>query len=356
MSSAESDGNVWTLGDGSPGPRRWCVEAGRRLLAVFLGFVVAASAVAQPARVDAIVLADSVRVGEPFTLALVAEHSFNTEVLFPAPDAGPVLFGDLEVIERTDGERRYLGAARPGTRVDSVAYTVRTFALDSARVPALPVRVVAGDDTILVGSPSQRIPVISVVGPDAQALRDLAPLASFPQPLWPWVLLAVATLGLVGLLAYWWWTRHVEPPEPPPHDAPPEVDVDAYDEAVEALARLAAMDVADDDAMDPFYVALSSLLRRYLAQRLDLRVLERTTREVVEDLEGHGSVPSGAARRVRAVLELADLVKFAEARPAPSDADKALRETRAAIEAIEDRASPTATIVEEVRRDDTNRR
>lgn len=317
--------------------------------AVLLLGLVSLRASAQ-ARVDAFVSADSVRVGEPFTLSLVAEHQFNTEIVFPDDDAGPVLFGDLEVVARSDVASRYLGAAGPGTKVDSVAYTVRTFALDSVRVPPLPVRVVAGRDTMLAGSRAQRIPVVSVVGPDASQPRGLAPLAPFPQPMWPWVLLAVVVVSLIGLLIYGWKTRGAD--EAPAPDPVPVPEVDPYDDARTRLHRLEGTDLTDDAAVDAFYVELSNVLRRYLAQELDLRALERTTGEVVAELEAHPAVTDAAARRVRAVLELADLVKFADARPAPTDGTKALREARTALDAIQDRRHPAATLVHETRRDE----
>jgi hypothetical protein len=46
-------------------------------------------------------------------------------------------------------------------------------------------------------------------------------------------------------------------------------------------------------------------------------------------------VPTAARKRVRAVLEVADLVKFADSRPRASDHQTARDETRAAIRSIE---------------------
>jgi len=88
----------------------------------------------------------------------------------------------------------------------------------------------------------------------------------------------------------------------------------------------------------PFYVELSNALRVYLAREVGVAAPERTTREVVEHLEERPDVPAEATSRLQAVLQLADLVKFAGIRPSAGDHEKALREARAALDAIE--ASP----------------
>lgn len=290
-----------------------------------------------PARVTASIHADSVQVGEPFTVSLVAEHNFSTEVRFPSADAGPLVFGDLEVLSRGDVSDRYLGASGPGQRVDSVAYRVATFALDSARVPALPVEVIVGTDTVLVSTQQHIVPVVSTVGPDATGLKGLAPLASFPQPVWPWALLGIAVLTALAGLVYWWRqdVDSTEAPEP----VQPEPSVSPFEESIDRLDRLPSP-FADDLAPDAFYVELSAILRSYLAGRLTVPAREQTTAEIVATLREDPRVPAAARKRVRAVLEVADLVKFADSRPAPADHETAVRETRAALESIENELRP----------------
>ena len=87
--------------------------------------------------------------------------------------------------------------------------------------------------------------------------------------------------------------------------------------------------------MKPFYVELSNALRVYLAHDLGVAAPERTTREVVETLTERPDVPTEAKNRIQAVLQLADLVKFAGIRPTTDDHEKALREARAALDTLE---------------------
>jgi hypothetical protein len=315
------------------------------LVVFFLANAQAPSAHAQqiPARLDAYILEDSVAIGERFTLVVSAEHGFNVNVAFPQPDAGPLIFGDVQVVGEPDIGDRYLGADAPGMRIDSIRYTVTTFELDSARVPSLPVDLIlAGGDTLTGATRPIAVPVFSTVPSDETQLRGLAPLAPFPQPTWPWVLLAVGGVSLAGLLLYLWWNRTDE--EEPEEDAPPpEPNVSPYEAAMEELDTLEQIDLGNRDAVKPFYVRLSSAVRHYLAGRLDISAMERTTRELIHALERRPDVPPVVTSRIRAVLELADLVKFSNARATPDDGRTAIDEARKAIEIVESHHASVAS-------------
>ena len=312
------------------------------LLAVWLGV---GTATGQPlSRVDTRVSADSVRIGERFRVSLVAEHEGTVEVAFPEADAGPVVFGDLEVIERSDVRRRRGGDGR----VDSVAYTVAAFALDSVRVPALPVRVVADGDTTTVAAPSRTVAVASVAGADADRIHGVAPPAPFPRPWGTWIVLGLAAAGVLAGAYYLWRRRRQPGGEAVSAPVRPSVDQTPYEAATAWIRQLESYDLSDPDAVKPFYVELARALRVYLAREWNVAALERTTREVIEALERRPDVPDEAVPRIRAVLELADLVKFADARPAAEDHDKALREARAGLDTLEAPPAASATAVDGV--------
>jgi hypothetical protein len=271
-------------------------------------------------------------------------HNFASEAVFPPADAGPMLFGDLTALARGPVEGRFLGAAAPGMRTDSVTYEVAAFGVARAQVPAFSVELVAQGDTAVVAAPPFSLPLRSVVPGEGAALRGFAPLASFPGPWWPWALLAIAVVGLLALLVYWWWTRRRADHAPAfaegavPAHTPPEPP---HKVALRALRFLEINTDFDDEAhLKPFYVELADVLRTYLAQRLGVPARERTTAELARLLRRRAEVPRRVAGQVAAVLELADLVKFADLRPDAEDSRTAMLEARGAISALEDAMRP----------------
>jgi hypothetical protein len=287
-------------------------------------------ATAQPApRIETRVSADSVKIGERFTLTLVAEHGADAAAIFPTADAGAALFGDLRVVRRGAVQTRQLSGTR---RVDSVAYEATTFALDSARVPILPIRFAAGSDTTVAGTFPRVVPVVSVVGPDAEGLRTPAAISAFPRPLWVWSVLVLAAAALLGGLTYAWWRWREHGDEAPPPD---EESPGAYETAAARLQRLGRRNPSGREACKAFYVDLTETLRVYVAQRLGVRALEQTTAEVVAALRRRPEVEERVCQRLQAVLEQADLVKFADAQPPPAKSQSVLQDAQAVLDSLE---------------------
>lgn len=313
---------------------QWKGWTGALLFALAGLFLLDAPSRAQ--HVQAHVSVDSVSVGERFTLSLVARHPAAAPALFP--DSGTASFGDLTVLAQSAPSSRAPAPDTSEAQVDSVAYTVTTFALDSARVPALPVRFTADGDTTSAATPSLTIPVRSVVPDDAEAMRGLAAPTAFPEPRWPWVVLGLAALILLGGLYYFWRERRAT------EDAAPLPTMDRRSSYEIATDRLDALTLppqtASAETIKRFYVDLTHILRTYLARTLGVAAMERTSQELLTVLRGHADVPDSVLRVIQGVLEQADLVKFADATPSPETHQEMLRQTRAAIEAIEAAAHP----------------
>lgn len=312
------------------------------LLLVFIALCPVADVRAQ--RVTASLSADSVTVGERFFLSVIVERGMMEEPVFPVFTGDSTRLGDLQVIREVARRGAWGGQDRPGTRTDTLVYEVAAFAVDTAFVPPILVHFTTGadQDTFAVASQGGLfVPVTSVVPPDAAGLQDLAPLAEFSRPLWFWLGLLLLA-GLLAAVLYYAWQRRrrrrsadVRKPEPPP--LPP------YEEATARLRRLEETDLRVPDAIKEFYVELSDVLRTYLARRLGARAKERTTRELVQDLQrlaGQTGLPEDVAPRVRRVLELADYAKFADARPPAEEGRRALAETRATLDQVEEALRP----------------
>ncbi len=305
--------------------------------AALLAGLLLAAGPAHGQRVEAYLSADSVTVGDRFTLTLVALHGVETEPAFPDPSAGEAVYGDLEVLEVATSGGRILGVDTSGFRIDSVVYEATTFALDTAYVPPLRILFSANADTFSVATPPLILPVSSLVPTEAEGIKDLASLVEFAGPIWPYVLLGLALLVLVALLIYYLRRRRRAPePEPPP--PPPVPRISPYEAAIARLRELETASLEAPTQIKPFFVELSDLLRTYLEDRLGVPALERTTRELMNEFDNRAvryKLPGGAPQRVYGILELSDLVKFADVRPPGAQSRMALDETRKTVDVIE---------------------
>lgn len=284
-----------------------------------------AAASAQTVRLH--VLADSVTVGERFEVAVAVERDAGVQTVFPEPPGAatavsdPLEAGETELLAL----RRLPPDVRGDVRVDSAVFEAATFALDSARVGPVRLRLVAGGDTTEAASPSAFVGVRSLVPAETEEPLGLAPLAEFPRAWGPWLVAALLVLALLGAL--WWWLRRRRRAPADTSALPP------HEELVVRLDRLEAARPDTPDAVKPFYVELSDALRTYLARSLGVPAREVTTRELLDLLERNEHVPYEARDPLAEVLRRADLVKFAEY--IPDEHETALARARQAAEPIE---------------------
>lgn len=283
---------------------------------------------------------DSAYAGDRFPLVVELGHDGTGKSLFPhelLPDSlvsGPffrIPLGDFLLLSvRSRGGR----TLTDGVRLDSVVYETTTFAIDTARVDAIPVGLVAGVDTSLVLAEGVWLRIASLLTEASPELRDITDLALFPRAWWPWI------LGLVlGLLAAWLVWRHYKSGRQDATDTAPEVHPDPPVEiALARLATLEAVDLRTIPDIKAWYVELTSILRTYFAERAEVPALEATTRELITELtrlRADRPVPREWIAALHDVLQEADLVKFADIRPVVDKTQVLLRSSRETIEETE---------------------
>jgi hypothetical protein len=288
---------------------------------------------------DAYVSADSVTIGDRFELTVVLGHDGTRSALFPhsmLPDSIQQVgaaFGleDFEILDvLKEGGRPY----DLGGRIDSVVYEATTFALDTARVAGIPVGLASDMDTLVAMTPPVFLRIGSLVPEDAAELKDITPLADFDRSWWPWILGMLALCAIVFAL----WLKRRRDGEDESTGATLEPETPPYDEAVERLTELAAMDLSDPEIVKPFYVELTDILRTYVGRRARVPALESTTRELLDKLQRSQAgtvVPGEVLSEIDDVLSHADLVKFADLQPLLEKTRDMVTETRSAIEGAE---------------------
>jgi hypothetical protein len=98
------------------------------------------------------------------------------------------------------------------------------------------------------------------------------------------------------------------PPPPPPHER-----------ALQALQALLSRHLPEQGDVEPYFVELSEILRRYVEDRFGLRAPEQTTEEFLADLQqtaaGRRAIDGAQRDVLREFLGRADLVKFARDEP-----------------------------------------
>jgi len=268
-------------------------------------------------------------VGAPITIRLRLEGAGAARATIESPRT----LGDFEVLSVTQPVPTADGAVEATVVVSTLEAGERT-------PPPITLRWIA-DGAVRRGEVAlPTLSVASLVGDefDPAAFRDIAGElpAARAGPTWP--LLAVVALLLVAALAAILWGLRRRGPAPPP-------EPDAW--ALAELARLSAEGLPARREYGRFADALSAIVRRYAALRFAIPAEKLTTREFVRAAESHADFPAGETARLRALLTLADFVRFAHAEPAPDECDAQLAEAKGLVEAT--RPQPDAPPAEVAR-------
>ncbi len=134
----------------------------------------------------------------------------------------------------------------------------------------------------------------------ARGLIETDRIEAMQRRIWPKVLGAVAIAAALAVAVVWWARRpKVEPPPPPAHEI-----------ALKRLRELERSDLIGRRKVEPFFVAVTEIVRDYIEGAFGLRAPEQTTEEFLA-----GLATAGEVARHREVLQpfltAADEVKFA---------------------------------------------
>ena len=105
----------------------------------------------------------------------------------------------------------------------------------------------------------------------------------------------------------------------------PEIRRPAHEIALEKLSKLREEELWQKGEIKKFQSELSYIIREYLENRYGVRALESTTTEIVRDLEKQQFGDEDIVK-LKELLQISDLVKFARAKPEASIHDRFLND------------------------------
>ena len=260
------------------------------------------------------------RLGDLMELVLTvhAEPGVRVEM----PSFGDAL-GRFTIVDFTPSAQTGEGGASRSEQ----RYTLQAVMSGRHRVPQLrleftderPGRGDGGTRELLTGEIA--FEVASVLGTETgtAALRPArAPLpehaSSWLAIAWPW--LAAVIVAIAGLVVLAALRRHRE--------APRHVRASAFERASRRLERLRGQGMPEGDGVDPWYVELSDIVRRYIEERFTLRAPELTTEEFLLEAGRSAELSPPHRSLLSDFLERCDRVKFARYSPGAEESREVL--------------------------------
>jgi hypothetical protein len=277
-----------------------------------------AALAAGPVEARASVDRQTITLGDPFQLTVVVDAAADHQIVDPGVAR---VIGDFELIETLPAQQETQGA---GTRL-VFRYRLTSFRLGDRVVPAIEVGYVDPKGVRGVArTEPQPISVASVARPgeDVSDIKPLKPQLEVPgaPPVSTELLLALvgAALFAIAVIACFRLLQQLMAQSPPPEVLTPA------QRALRELDRITALRLPEAGQYKTHYELVSACLRRYALEEFGLAAPQRTTRELLAELERSGAAVERAAM-LREVLSESDVVRFDHLLPGPERARDVVR-------------------------------
>ncbi len=289
----------------------------RSILTAVAAVSTAAAVAAVPPTVTASFSADSVLIGDRFSLEVTVDKDVMQVVALPDFRDGMIAPG-IEIVGAAEPDTISLGGRKQRLvqRYDLTSFDAGTY--ECGRFPVL-----YGDknivDTLLSDSPLRITVGTLAVDPDKEAPHDIkepeeAPLLVSEFGGWTvWGVVLAAVLAAAAILARRMLRRRKAKKSAP---VAADVAVPPHERAIRDLEELHNRKLWQSGRVKQYYTALSDIMRRYLDGRYGIDAPEMTTDQIVGCVRKL-SVDAKRRNDLFAILRTADLVKFA--RHAPGD-------------------------------------
>ena len=167
-----------------------------------------------------------------------------------------------------------------------------------------------------VGSPLA--PAGSAGDTTQNQLDPIKDIIEEPLNIWRDILLPYGG-GLLGIIAVvsliYFLVKKFSQKEPPPPE--PVVIIPAHETAMQKLSQLQQAELWQQGNIKEYQSQLTYIIREYLENRYEINALENTTAQIRKDLKKI-NLEENLQNDLQNILQVADLVKFAKAKPGAS--------------------------------------
>ena len=253
---------------------------------------------------------ESILIGEQMEMNVVLRGASGDTMLLPLIE--DTLITEIEILSRSKVDTAFEGAQLE-QRILSQTYTITSF--DSGSFPVSPrVALINGEE---VESNPFLIAVQTIEVDTSKGIVDIKDIEQVPfsikewlQENWQWIAIGIFLIALITIIALKLSKRK---PKVEPEIIIPERP--ANEIAAERLEQLKEEKLWQAGKIKLYYSELSDILREYIEHRYLIPALEQTTDEIINGLRHNPDLSPELVGKVRQLLFLSDLVKFAKENP-----------------------------------------
>lgn len=268
--------------------------------------------------VSAVLDSTTIFIGDQTDLHLQATMDATEQVSLPV--YGETLMPEIEIVDRTIADTTRLSDGRMQVN----QYLTITSFKDSLFYIA-PQPFVCGGDTLW--SEPLSLNVVQPFEVDTTlAITDIKDIQK--APIWWWGIIRWILLGLllIGLgIGIYYLVRYIRKHKTGATEEEEQAPLRPAEEvALEKLDEIKAEKIWQDGKVKEYHTELTDVIREYISRRYEVSSTEKTSDETLRELKPLMKEQKDLFDRLRKMLSLADLVKFAKWTTTPDENESAL--------------------------------
>ena len=264
-------------------------------------------------------------MGRTTALHLEITQDKNARGFFPGEQAD-TLSAMVEIAERPAADTTDLGNDRIQINRDLI---IQSF--DSGLWVIKPIPYVVNGDTAFCNQLTLKVLPVDVS--QMKDIHDIKPVEDVPFNLldwlpdywWAWLLALLLIIGTIWAYNKY-YKKGIYPLKPSRKRLPP------YEEAMLNLQNLKAAQLWQQGQEKEYFTGLTDILRVYIDRRFDINAVEMTSSQIIDTLKRNEETKA-VNEQLEMILEVADIVKFANARPLADDNEVAYQRAVNFVEA-----------------------
>jgi len=256
----------------------------------------------------------SIPLGEQTVLRLIAHIPAKSDITFPI--LADSIAGKIQIVNILKPDTSF-DKDKPQDETITHNYIITGFDAKTYTIPSYTFRTKTASYT----TDSLTFQVVGVPVDTTKSIYDIKQPLAVSYTWWDWlkdhwrlVLLCLAIVLAVGGIIY--YLRKQRKTETPVEKAVAALPADAI--AINKLNALRDKKLWQQNEVKEYYSELTDVLREYLEKRYQITAHEQTTDEIFASLK-RKDLHADGRNKLKQILVLADLVKFAKEKPVPAD-------------------------------------
>lgn len=284
-----------------------------RLLHILFFTLSIASASAQESQIKILLDTNTIRIGENVNFKVEVTYPVKNKIIFTEPK--DTLTGKIEILHKLKTDTAF----SDDLLIKTLTYNYSITSFDSGYHVIPPISLISNSDTIL--SNPLLLTVYTIDVDTTAEIKDIKEIYRYPFSFWDWVIekkyYILGTLLLLTLVffAIRYWKKIKPKPE---IKVIPEVIIPAHIIALEKLKIINEQKYWQSGEIKTYHSEITDTIRKYIENVFNIDALELTSDEILTSLRLQ-IADEQTKRKLKQILLLADMVKFAKEKPLPTE-------------------------------------